>query len=186
MLSLVVTFSIIEIALRIFLPQELITPMPAMADREMIYRLPSNTSAYLKGTSVRWFHLKTNSLGLRDREIPFAKTPGIYRVLLLGDSMSMAEGVELEETYIKQFEKKIGTKPSGRKVETINAAIRGFGNDQEIVLFERLGRRFLPDMVILAFYEGNDLTDNANGGIFTVKDGEFGCDNPKLIRKRGQ
>ena len=172
-MSLTVTLFCAEIILRIFQPQDLIIPMPAIADRELIYRLPPNASAYLKGTSVRWFHLKTNSLGLRDREIPYSKPPGTSRVLLLGDSMSMAEGVELEETYIKQFEKLSTERSLPKKVETINAAIRGYGNDQETILFERLGKQFQPDMVILAFYEGNDLTDNSNGGIFTVKNGKL-------------
>ena len=138
-------------------------PMPAMADSELIYRLPANTKSYLKGTSVRWFHLETNSLGLRDSEHDLQKAPGTFRVLLLGDSMSMAEGVELTETYIKQFEKKANEQALGKKVETINAAIRGYGNDQEVVLFERIGMQFQPDLVILAFFEGNDFDDNRQG-----------------------
>jgi hypothetical protein len=161
----------LEISLRVFAPQDLIVPMPAMADSELIYRLPANTKSYLKGTSVRWFHLETNSLGLRDGEHDLQKAPGAFRVLLLGDSMSMAEGVELPETYIKQFEKKANEQGSSKKVETINAAIRGYGNDQEVVLFERIGMQFQPDLVILAFFEGNDFDDNRQGSIFQLKDG---------------
>ena len=162
-----------EILLRCFAPQDLIVPMPAMADSELIYRLPANTKSYLKGTSVRWFHLETNSLGLRDSEHDLSKAPGTFRVLLLGDSMSMAEGVELTETYIKQFEKKANEQTLTKKVETINAAIRGYGNDQEVVLFERIGMKFQPDLVILAFFEGNDFEDNRQGSIFQLKDGEL-------------
>ena len=155
------------------MPQDLIVPMPAMADSELIYRLPANTKSYLKGTSVRWFHLETNSLGLRDSEHDLLKAPGTFRVLLLGDSMSMAEGVELTETYIKQFEKKANEQALTKKVETINAAIRGYGNDQEVVLFERIGMTFQPDLVILSFFEGNDFDDNRQGSIFQLKDGEL-------------
>jgi len=166
---------LIELFLRFFAPQELIVPMPAQADRELIYTLPSNTKAYLKGTSTRWFHLELNSLGLRDRKHDFSKKPGVFRVMLLGDSMSMAEGAELEETYIKQFEVMANQSGRARNLETINAAIRGYGNDQELVLFERLGPKFQPDLVILGFFEGNDFKDNRTGGIFRL-DGE------KLVR----
>ena len=172
-ISIFTTLALLEISLRVFAPQDLIVPMPAMADSELIYRLPANTKSYLKGTSVRWFHLETNSLGLRDSEHDLQKPPGAFRVLLLGDSMSMAEGVELPETYIKQFEKKANEQALTKKVETINAAIRGYGNDQEVVLFERIGMQFQPDLVILAFFEGNDFDDNRQGSIFQLKDGQL-------------
>ncbi len=173
LVSIFVTLGLFEISLRVFAPQDLIVPMPAMADSELIYRLPANTKSYLKGTSVRWFHLETNSLGLRDGEHDLQKAPGTFRVLLLGDSMSMAEGVELPETYIKQFEKKANEQALTKKAETINAAIRGYGNDQEVVLFERIGMQFQPDLVILAFFEGNDFDDNRDGGIFQLTEGEL-------------
>ncbi len=169
--SIIFALLLAEIFVRISVPQDLIVPMPAQADRELIYRLPANTKSYLKGTSVRWFHLETNSLGLRDSEHHFKKEPGTYRILLLGDSMSMAEGVELEETYIKQFDKLVNHRSEEKHIETINMAIRGYGNDQEVVLFERIGHKFHPDLVILAFFEGNDFDDNRQGGIFKL-DGE--------------
>jgi hypothetical protein len=87
--------------------------------------------------------------------------------------MSMAEGVELEETYIKRFESLANHGDPHRTVETINGAIRGYGTDQEVVLFERIGPLLSPDLVILAFYEGNDFDDNRMGGIFSVEQGKL-------------
>jgi len=93
--------------------------------------------------------------------------------VLLGDSMSMAEGVEFEEIYLKQFEKLANNNCPNDNIESINAAIRGYGNDQEVILYERIGHRFSPDLVILAFYEGNDFKDNRIGGIFKLVDGKL-------------
>jgi hypothetical protein len=166
--SLLLSLLLAEVLLRVFFPQELIIPMPAMADPELIYRLPSNTKAFLKGTSVRWFHLETNSLGLRDREPSSVKRADTLHVMLLGDSMSMAEGVELEETYIKQLEYLANNTSGSRPIATTNAAIRGYGTDQEVVLFERLKASLHPDAVVLGFYEGNDFDDNREGGIFQL------------------
>ncbi len=168
--SLVVVVVILELGVRLMLPQDLIKPMVTQLDSELIYMLTPNYAAHLKGTSVRWFHLTTNSLGLREREIPFQKPPGVFRILLLGDSVSMAEGVELEETYLKQLESLVRGQ-GWRTLETINAAVRGYGNDQELVLFRRLGKRFEPDLVILAFYTGNDLEDNWEGQLFRLEGG---------------
>jgi len=166
--SILICLVAMELYLRVFMPQDLIIPMPAVSDDELIYRLKADTKAYLKGTSVRWFHLETNSLGLRDVEIEPGKKPDRLRVMLLGDSMSMAEGVELEETYIKRLEALANSGRPVKPVQTINAAIRGYGNDQEVLLFERLGPAFRPDVVILAFFEGNDLDDNRNGCLFRL------------------
>ena len=169
--SLIISVVLIEVFFRIFLPQDLIIPMPAQEDEELIYRMSPNTKSYIKGTSVRWYHLETNSLGFRDSEYNFTKSKGTFRVLLLGDSMSMGEGVELQETFIKQFESIIVKKCPNEKIETINAAIRGYGTDQALILYQRIGIKFDPDLVILGFFEGNDFKDNRLGGLFKL-DGE--------------
>lgn len=166
--SLGLTFLVIEIYLRLFLPQDLIKPMAAQLDQEIIYTLKPNFEAYLKGTSSRKFHLKTNSLGIREQEIPFDKPKDIFRILLLGDSVSMAEGVELNQIYLKQLESILKANQI-KSVDTVNAAIRGYGNDQELILFRRLGKKYNPDLVILAFYTGNDINDNQNGQLFELQ-----------------
>src|SRR5262245_62199699 len=40
------------------------------------------------------YHIGVNSLGLRDRERPRARHPGVQRVLFLGDSIVFGAGVE--------------------------------------------------------------------------------------------
>ncbi len=161
-----------EIFLRLFLPQDLVKPMGAQLDEELIYTLKPDTEAYFKGTSTQMFHLKANSLGIREREIPFQKPDHLFRILLLGDSMSMGEGVELEEIYLKRLEALLETNQI-KNVETINAAIRGYGNDQELILFRRMGRRFKPDLVILAFFVYNDMEDNWEAGLFKLREGKL-------------
>ena len=170
--SLAITFFIIEVYFRLFDPQDLIEPMAAVLDQEIIYTLSPDSKSYLKGSSACMFHLETNSLGLREREIPIDKPSDCLRILLLGDSMSMAEGVELEEIYLKRLESMFAAHQIGN-IETINAAIRGYGNDQELILFNRIGKRFSPDIVILAFYVGNDIDDNWNGQLFVFRDKEL-------------
>ncbi len=173
--SLVLVILVLEVCLRIFAPQDLIRAMAIRLDPELIYTLTPSHEAFLKGTDTRKFHLKTNTLGLRDREILFNKAPGVYRILLLGDSTSMGEGVEIDDIYLKRLERLLNRE--SRHVETINAAIRGYGNDQSFLLYRRLGKRFTPDLVILAFFTQNDFDDNWNGQLFKVEQG-------KLIQQR--
>lgn len=156
-----------EVFFRLFLPQDLISPMAARLDEEIIYTLTPDFESRLKGTSPRMFLLKTNSLGLRERE-PGPKTG--RRILLLGDSMSMAEGAEYDEIYLKKLGGLIEKSGYG-PVETVNAAIRGYGNDQELILMRRVAPVYSPDIIILAFFTGNDMEDNWDGQLFRLEDG---------------
>jgi hypothetical protein len=74
--------------------------------------------------------------------------------MLLGDSMSMAEGVELEETYIKRYEWLANKEGRCPRIETINAAIRGTGTNQETLFFERIGAKFNPIWSFSPFMRG--------------------------------
>jgi hypothetical protein len=51
----------------------------------------------------------------------------------------------------------------------INAAVRGYGTDQELILFERLIPMYRPDEVLLAFVALNNLDDNLYGNLFAVQ-----------------
>jgi len=174
-------FFVAEVCLRLFFPQDVIKPLAIQLDPEIIYKLKPDTEAHFRGTSVRMYHLKTNSVGIREREIPFEKPGHVFRILLLGDSTSMGEGVELEETYLKQLGEILEANRIDN-VETINAAIRGYGTDQELILFRRLGKRYNPDLVILAFFVYNDMQDNWEAGLFRLEDGKL-IQQPATVEK---
>ena len=48
----------------------------------------------------------------------------------------------------------------GKNWEIINTGVVGWGNDQEYLFLIDEGLRYEPDIVLLAFYTGNDMTDN--------------------------
>ena len=106
--------------------------------------------------------IRINSHGLRDTEHPYEKPPEVRRVLLLGDSFAEALQVDLEESVGKRLEHLLnernrdGTHP----YEVINGGVNGFGTDNELLFFRREGRKYESDLVLLAFYLGNDLRNN--------------------------
>jgi hypothetical protein len=106
--------------------------------------------------------VQTNSLGYRDREPADStdgKAPG---VLFLGDSFTWGDEVRLEERFSSLIEASCGAVCDRLPaIRAINKGVIGYGTAQSFLdyLLTRDQRRF--DVVILALYTGNDLTDNA-------------------------
>ena len=90
--------------------------------------------------------LSSNSAGMRgDREYPEAKPPGMRRLVLLGDSFTFGEGVSDAETYARQLSDLLP------RLEVLNLAVHGYGNDQMLLALKEDGLRYHPDLVVLGF-----------------------------------
>ncbi len=108
-----------------------------------------NRSAFLMGVPV-----SINSHGLRDREYSETKPPGVYRIMMLGDSTTFGWGVKEEDTAAKFLERKLNANlPAGYdKVEVLNTGVGNYDTVQEVTYYETRGRAFHPDLVILVFF----------------------------------
>jgi lysophospholipase L1-like esterase len=157
----VVTLILLEIVLRFAVP------ISSMVDRNNLYPVawyldhskslesqsshPTYTSdevlgwAYAK--NIRQPKLSTNSHGLRGRsEYSIARKPNTRRVVVLGDSYSAGYGVADHETYATQLEAAL---PNS---EFPNLAVPGYGVDQAVLRWEKMGQAYSPDVVILGVY----------------------------------
>lgn len=83
-----------------------------------------------------------NSKGLRDRETPYEKPDGVFRILLIGDSRVFGFGVPMEKHFGRVIEGYFAN------VEVINMGISGYGVDQELRFLRSEGFRYQPDLVI--------------------------------------
>jgi hypothetical protein len=101
--------------------------------------------------------IKINSRGLREREIPYEKPPGVTRVLVIGDSNVAGFEVKPEEVWPRVAESLL--RDRGYRVEFINAGHRGWGTDQSLLFLMDEGMKYHPDLV-LYFWSDNDLDDN--------------------------
>jgi lysophospholipase L1-like esterase len=145
--GLIAGLAVAEIALRL-LPER---PHRYMtSDPVLHHRLLPNAS-----TRVRGVELTTNSLGLRDREIAPRKPPGVFRVLMLGDSFTEGGGLTLEQTVAKQVEAMLGAAPCRQRVEVINGGVSSYSPILEYLFLQRVGLALDPDLVVLNF----DMTD---------------------------
>ena len=111
-------------------------------------------------------HIETNAAGQRGREIPIPKPPGTFRILVLGDSFVEAEQVQEQERFIRRLEATLNAGNPTRngapvRYEVIDGGCGGWGQAQELLYLREQGLAYQPDLVLLAFFVGNDVGDNS-------------------------
>ncbi|MBF0446326.1 MAG: hypothetical protein HQL68_12130 [Magnetococcales bacterium] len=92
-----------------------------------------------------------NSLGYRGKLHGQNHTPGVFRIVLLGDSVGFGWGVDDQQTYGARLETILP------EVEVINLAVSGYGTDQELLRLKSEGINFQPDLVILHVVDNDFL-----------------------------
>jgi len=107
--------------------------------------------------------VRTNSEGFRDREWPASPSPDTVRIAVLGDSYVAALEVEVDRRFTRVLEEELDDSGAfgGRKVEVLNFGVSGYGTAQELITLRRHVWKQSPDLVILAFLTGNDVTNNS-------------------------
>ena len=103
--------------------------------------------------------VQTNSLGLRDDEIPLVKPEGEVRVLSLGDSFTFALGVEFDDLYVQKLERQLNAVSDNASFQVINAGVAGYNSRQERIYLLAQGLDLDPDLITVGFY-WNDLIAN--------------------------
>lgn len=106
---------------------------------------------------------RINSQGLRDREHSIAKPANTFRIAVLGDSFTQAMQVPMDQDYSSVLERDLAGSPSmnGRNVEVINFGVSSFNTAQELLELRHRVWQYSPDLVILAFYAGNNIHKNS-------------------------
>jgi hypothetical protein len=99
--------------------------------------------------------VRINHQGLRAGRDYGPPLPG-RRILALGDSFTMGYSVPEEQTWVKVLEARLGP-----PWEVLNAGVPGYSTWQELAWFEEEGLALHPQIVLLGFFLGNDLADNA-------------------------
>lgn len=89
--------------------------------------------------------LKVNGQGFRcDHDFIAEKKPGVFRVLLFGDSYTAGEGVSNDKRYGDLLEKAFPN------VEVFNFALPGTGTDQQYLVFREFAKKIQADLIVIA------------------------------------
>ncbi len=113
--------------------------------------------------SGRRVEIRTNALGYRGDEVP-PKTAQDFRILVLGDSITLADYAAEEETYPARMEQRLREyRDATKKIRVINAGTAGLDLRSEFMILMETGLSTNPDIVV----EGLYLNDAALS--FTLK-----------------
>lgn len=105
----------------------------------------ANISGYDKHSSF-----KMNNYGFRNSyDIVKEKEPGVFRIIVLGGSMSWGTGASSNDTVWTAALEDILRKNHSGRVEVLNACCSGYTSFQELVYLEFKLLQFSPDMVIV-------------------------------------
>ncbi|MBK8979879.1 MAG: SGNH/GDSL hydrolase family protein [Planctomycetes bacterium] len=97
------------------------------------------------------FTIAVNSLGFRGPEIAKQKPTGTYRVLALGDSVTLGWGVNDDVTFVRRLERALNAQGGGRRFEVVNTGHLMYDTTQELALLRDRGLALDPDLVLLTF-----------------------------------
>ncbi len=120
-------------------------------NKKIVYELKPNAEGVSKFVSV-----KTNEEGFRDESYPIEKAEGVYRIAILGDSITFGIGVGQEETFSERLEESLHSLCDRKNVEVINFGVPAYNTSQELEVLKTKVLKYKPDFVILAYYN-NDI-----------------------------
>ena len=143
-------FIVAELLLRLLAPQ------PVQRLLEGVYATdPKFGLTFAAGTSTvanNGFGDHTfaiNSFQARDTEHG-PKQPGELRILVLGDSFSENQAMDVDKLYANVLEAELGKRRPGQRVTVVNAGMAGWGIWQYHAYLEQWLAKIAPDVVVLS------------------------------------
>jgi lysophospholipase L1-like esterase len=159
--TLVVVFGIAEVGFRLYdarsrrtvldgrNPEQLITQP---ADDGRIFALRPNRPGL------------TNSHGFRDRERKLEKDAGVFRIAVIGDSVTMQASLSFEDLYVTRLQSKINSAVPDHDIEILNFGVTGYGTLQEVALLREVVVKFEPDALLWQFHLNDAIDPRVDGG----------------------
>ncbi|MGC8739083.1 MAG: SGNH/GDSL hydrolase family protein [Candidatus Hydrogenedens sp.] len=120
----------------------------------------------LRPNSVISGMIKINSDGFRDREFSREKPHHVFRIAVVGDSVTFGWRQRLEDTYPKKLEQLLqANNKTNTQIEVLNFGIGGYNAEQEVELIKTKVLNYNPDLILIGFCP-NDGQIGFDGGLW--------------------
>jgi lysophospholipase L1-like esterase len=94
---------------------------------------------------------RTNSVGIRGPEYAFEPTPGVFRIVVTGDSVTMGAGVDEEDAYTAQLEGMLNAEGEAERYEVLNLGLGGINATWAMRRLERFSEIYDPHLLVYGF-----------------------------------
>lgn len=152
------SFLFLEIYLRLMLSDTEFSDFMQLTENQvLIDELKPNSEILLYGILQKKHEpikIKISSQGLRDKEYSLHKDLGVFRIVGLGDSNTFGLGVELENIFLKELERKLNEN-FNTHYEVINFGVPGYCTLQQIESLKTKAIYYEPDLVLIGFKSGD-------------------------------
>ncbi len=129
-------------------------------DDKLSYRLTPGKTYWYYRENDHPISGRINNYGFRDDDWTIDKPHDTYRIAVIGDSYVEALQVESDRTFLSLTERELnGSGDQFPNIEMMNFGQSGFTQVEELIILKDQVTKFSPDMVILFFLPGNDISD---------------------------
>ncbi len=154
----------LEIGLRLLPETTILQSIARRPQRFILYettpdigwRLKPNATMRYTGVGEYDVQVQINSNGLNDLERSYKKPQDTYRILMLGDSFTEGISVPIPQGFPQVLETCLDSHYE-QSIEVINSGTAYYATAEELFFLEKEGIHYEPDLVLLAFYIGNDI-----------------------------
>ena len=117
-----------------------------------------------------------NDYGIRDYDYPIEKGPGVFRIVVIGDSIGYGlctedEALAIDDVFPKVLERRLRQGSKAGSVEVINLSVSGYDTTQEVEFLVQKGLDLSPDLVVLAYCMNDALIASAELAAFEKQPG---------------
>jgi lysophospholipase L1-like esterase len=181
--TLILIFLIEDVLRAVYPLEHNLEKQHILSDYGIFFREPYSQFTYAPPSKEFSQDIRLNSRGLRDTEHSYKKSSSVYRIAVVGDSFIDGYQVNLADTIPKLLETRLNER--GKKsYEVINFGFGGYGPIAEAVLVEEEVLKYEPDMVIFAYYIGNDLTRMDSGAYKEFPSNFWDLEWHKTLKKK--
>ncbi len=151
-------FSILEVFIRIFIPQNIVPGYTTLAFG-IPNALKDNYDEEATSGGGYTYQIQTNEKHLRiTKNISYKKPENTFRILCLGDSMLFGIGTNNDENLTYHLEKIINRRSREIIFEVINAGAPSWGPLEYYLFLKNEGYKYSPDLIITTTYI-DDITN---------------------------
>ncbi len=138
-------------------------------DAETLPELMNRTMLGFRPGTVQYGFV-LNSRSFRTHEYTTTPPPGVLRVVALGDSFTFASGALPDADHWTTLLERELEQRLDRRTEVLRLGVPDTGPAFQLRLWQIEASRLEPEVVVLAFFVGNDFTDHqADAGVFASR-----------------